>query len=507
MTTSAMMTMMTTERRRFRPGFRLRVLGSFAALLVAAAVVGLFVQRAVLLRSLDREVDTALEQERAELQTLATGNDPETGEPFAGDVRAIFDTFLVRNVPEAGEVYLAFVDGAPYRATPGPLRLDAVPELASRWGSLTAGERGVVSTDAGPVQFLAVPLAEDGESKGVFVIANFVRNERNEIESAFRIEAAVSVVVLLVATVIAWFVAGRLLRPVRELTEAAESISDSDLTRRIPVEGDDEISRLSETFNAMLDRLERAFAVQRAFVDDAGHELRTPITIVRGHLELMGDDPEDRRETMAVVNDELDRMARIVDDMLVLAKSDQPDFVRPEPVEVADLTTELLVKARALGPRAWKLDACAEGPMRVDPQRITQAMLNLARNAVEHTVAGADIGIGSAWDPDGLRLWVRDTGTGIDAAERDRIFERFARGRSGRRSEGAGLGLAIVRSVATGHGGHVDLDSEVGRGSTFTLFLPGPPPTPPDAPLPVRRPDDATLENPVVERSPSWPGS
>jgi signal transduction histidine kinase len=110
-----------------------------------------------------------------------------------------------------------------------------------------------------------------------------------------------------------------------------------------------------------------------------------------------------------------------------------------------------------------------------DPQRITQAMLNLARNAVDHTVPGAEIGLGSAWEDGAVRLWVRDTGTGIDSVEREHIFERFARVRSGRRSDGAGLGLPIVRSVALAHGGWVELDSSLGQGSTFTIVLPAAP--------------------------------
>jgi signal transduction histidine kinase len=192
-------------------------------------------------------------------------------------------------------------------------------------------------------------------------------------------------------------------------------------------------------------------------------------------------------------------MSRIVDDLLVLATAQQPDFIRREPVELTDLTTELLVKARALSQRDWRLDAYAEGVIDADPHRLTQAMLNLARNAVEHTPPGAEIGLGSAWSEDGVRMWVRDTGVGIDAAERERIFDRFSRGRAGRRSEGAGLGLAIVRSIALAHGGRVDLDSEPGRGATFTLILPGIPPS--EAPTVILKTE------PAREETVTWPGS
>jgi signal transduction histidine kinase len=343
------------------------------------------------------------------------------------------------------------------------------------------------------------------------VAANFVQGERDEIRSSIRAAAVTAGAVLVVATAVAWWIAGSLLRPVRQLTEAAESISDTDLARRIPVAGNDEIARLARRFNEMLDRLAAAFAVQRAFVDDAGHELRTPITIVRGHLELMGDDPAERRETVALVTDELDRMARIVEDLLLLAKAEQPDFVRREPVEVADLTTDLFVKARSLGDRDWRIDGCTEGTVQVDPQRVTQAVLNLARNAVEHTPSGAEIGLGSAWAPDGLRLWVRDTGLGVAPSDRERIFERFARGAGARRSEGAGLGLAIVRSVAAAHGGRVELDSRPGRGATFTVVLPATPAaadSPGDGPdTGVDRPPDAADELAPTEEPRRCPGS
>jgi two-component system OmpR family sensor kinase len=474
MTTTGMMTT-TTDRRRVRLGFRVRVLGSLAALLVAATVIGLTVQRAVLEQRLDRDVSADLDQERREIVALAAGRNPETGELFAGDARAIFDTFLRRNVANEGEVYLTLIDGEPYKSTRAPegVRLDRDRALVAQWASLTGGDRGGLDTAAGPVEYLALPLRSQGQTVGVFVVANFVREAKNELESGLRVEAAVSVVVVLVAIGAAWLIAGRLLRPVRELTDQARSITETDLSGRIPVDGDDEIAELAETFNEMLNRLEAAFAAQQAFVDDAGHELRTPITIVRGHLELMGDDPADREETVALVIDELDRMARIVDHLLLLAKAEQPDFVRLEPVELSDFTTDLLMKVRALGDRDWQFDGCGTGMVLADPQRLTQAGLNLARNAVDHTTAGAAIGVGSSRSDGEIRLWVRDTGPGVEAAERERIFERFARGAHGhRRSDGAGLGLAIVRAVAIGHHGRVELDSRPGAGATFTVVFP-----------------------------------
>jgi two-component system OmpR family sensor kinase len=420
-----------------------------------------------------------------------------TRQPFGDDVRAIFRTFLERNVPLEGEVFVTFVDGGHHLSSLSDVELYRDPAFVDEVARLTEPRWGWWSTDAGPVRYLAVPLHYEGETRGVFVIANFVRGEREEVESTIRVAAAVMAGILMVATAAAWFVAGRLLRPIRQLTEAAEAITETDLERRIPVLGNDEIARLAHRFNAMLDRLAGAFAIQRSFVDDAGHELRTPITVIRGYLELMGPDPAERAETVAIVTDELDRMSRIVEDLLILAKAEQPDFLVSEVVEVADFTTDVIVKARALTDREWHMDACASGEIAADRQRLTQAMLNLARNAHEHTPPDAEVAIGSAWADGSIRLWVRDRGRGIPPSDQERIFERFARGPEGRgRSDGAGLGLAIVRSIAEAHGGRVELVSQPGAGATFTIVLPAtpvsslprrtlplPPPTPDQQPL------------------------
>ncbi len=484
-----------TPAHRRRPGFRVRVVGLMAVLLVGAGSLGLFVQRAVLLSRLDQEVEESLHQERQELIRLSTGSDPQTGEPFAGDVVAIFDTFLRQNVPGEGEVYLTIVDGAPYRATPPPdgVRLAEDPEIMNRWPELVEelmdrwadsdeGESGRIDTIAGPADYLTIPFRSEDRTAGVFIVANFLRHERDEIEEGIRVEALVSAFVLLAALGAAWVVAGRLLRPVRRLTDTARTITETDLSGRIPIDTDDEIGHLAVTFNDMLDRLDSAFSTQRRFIEDAGHELRTPITVVRGQLEVMGDDPDEQRATIALVTDELDRMARIVNDLLLLAKAEQPQFLHIESVELSDLTTELFMKARQLGERNWQLVACGEGTVSCDPQRITQAVLNLARNAVEHTEPGETIEIASAIDGPRFELTVRDTGSGIAPANSGRIFERFARGPTPTRStEGAGLGLSIVRAVVDAHRGTVDVANAPEGGAEFTITLPtlhGPPARP-----------------------------
>jgi signal transduction histidine kinase len=185
----------------------------------------------------------------------------------------------------------------------------------------------------------------------------------------------------------------------------------------------------------------------------------------------MSDDPGDRELTMALVMRELDRMRRIVDELLLLAKSRRPDFLHPRPVELAELTVELLAAARVLGDRRWRLDGLAEETVLADDERLTQALMQLVENAVAHTEAGDSIEIGSAVRDSRVELWVRDTGPGVGVDVRERLFDRFSRG-NGSTREGAGLGLAIVASIADAHGGSVRLDSSPGHGATFTLDLP-----------------------------------
>ena len=330
--------------------------------------------------------------------------------------------------------------------------------------------------DGRRIRYLVVPVETGGQTRGVFAVAIDLSGELDEVNEAVQIAAGVSIGVLILASLLSWVIAGRVLAPLRVLRDTARSITESDLTRRIAVEGGDELADLARTFNEMLDRLEEAFASQKSFISDAGHELRTPITIIRGHLEVMGDDPQDRRETLELVDDELDRMGRLVNDMLLLAKASRPDFLQPETVDLSDLTNELFAKASALADRDWRLAAVGSGRIVADRQRLTQALMNLSQNAVSHTSAGDAVELGTELRDGRVKLWVRDTGPGVPEHEQKRIFERFVRLHRGPAGEGAGLGLAITQAVATAHGGRVELDSRPGEGARFTVVIPTEPP-------------------------------
>jgi two-component system OmpR family sensor kinase len=473
---------MTTGRPRTTGTIsaRLRILAVWVPIIALSLAGSIVVAREVLLERTDERIAHELSQEVRELRAFAReGLNPETGRPWSR-VEQLLGLNLSRNIPEENQTMLAFVDGRPYRrsAQPPAARLDTDRRFVAAVAGVRRPTAGLAPSPAGAVRYAAVPVSLRGRpERGVFVVAMFRDRERAQVGEVVGVLAAVGTGALVLAALACWALAGRILAPVRVLTETARSIGESDLTRRIPVEGTDEVARLAATFNQMLDRLEAAFASQRAFVSDAGHELRTPITIIRGHLELLGEDRDERHDTLALVGDELDRMGRFVEDLLTLAKAERPDFLYPEDVDVDELAEQLVAKASALAPRRWELEQVVPGRIVADRQRLTQAVMNLAHNAVQHTAVGDRIALGCALADGHARLWVHDSGPGVAPEDAERIFERFARGGDGpRRTEGAGLGLAIVRVIAEAHGGRVKLDSPPGDGATFTLVIPTEPP-------------------------------
>jgi signal transduction histidine kinase len=466
-----------------RIGLRTKVVLASVLVLALATLISVLAVRQILLTQLHNEIDRSLAKEVGEFRSVAVSTAPgvdgdededEAAPPLS--LATVFDTYLGQNIPSEGEETLAIIDGSPYaseRAHDAGFPLQSLDADLRRWGSLDAPEQGVLATPVGDLIYIAEPVSTPGGRSGALVIANSPEFEIGEIDDVRRTMAIVGVFVVALGALLSWVAAGRVVAPIGDLTSTARAIGESDLSRRIDVKGTDEVAVLAQTFNNMLDRLAEAFGTQRRFVDDAGHELRTPITIVRGHLELMSDDPRDRAQTTALVIGELDRMDRIVDDLLLLTNAKRPDFVRAAPVDLAELTTEIHAKASALADREWRLDAAGEGWFLLDRQRVTQAMMQLAANAARHT-PGGPISIGSSVAGDGVRLWVRDTGPGIDAATQRRIFDRFSRGDGPRHTEGAGLGLAIVKAIAEAHGGSVTVESAPGQGSTFTIVMPAP---------------------------------
>ncbi|MGH3887198.1 MAG: ATP-binding protein [Pseudonocardiaceae bacterium] len=469
-----------SEQRPRRRGAsaRLQIMGWLVLVLATALVSVVLVTRNVLINALEREIVAALGQEVEEFKQFAReGRNPETGQPFT-TAAELLQVHLERQSTGESEA-IAGISAtaavlAPVRGQDDAKRAITQPGMFAAIATGVA-PAGAVSTAEGELRWVRVPIQLRDTVDGYFVVGFLVTSEGTEVGQVVRTLALVSLLGLVLAAGVSWIVAGQILAPVRLLHRAAVQIGKDDLTRRIPVRGNDDIAALAEQFNAMMERLQAAFATQREFLDDASHELRTPITIIRGNLELLGDDPAERAEDIRLCLDELDRMTRIVDDLLLLAKSERPDFVRPEPVELAELTSDVDAKVRALGERHWQLEAIGEGTVRVDAQRITQAMVQLAHNAVQHTQPGDVITIGSALRLGTLTFWITDSGPGVPPEDRQAIFERFSRGSTGgarAHSAGAGLGLAIVTAIADTHGGTVRLQSVPGQGATFSIEIP-----------------------------------
>jgi len=261
----------------------------------------------------------------------------------------------------------------------------------------------------------------------------------------------------------------------REMARIADEVTEQkDLSRRLAVNDDsDAVGQLTTTLNAMLDRLERAFLRERRFLSEASHELRTPITVCRANLEVLAADPggSDAAATITLVVDELERMTRIVEDMTTLARMEHPTFLRPEPVDLAVLINGVAAKAQPLLGDRLRTGPVPEGAtIEADPQRLTQALLNLLENARTHGTGDGVVRIGLREAADFWRVEVTDNGGGLPPGREEELFEPFRRGTS--RRSGTGLGLAIVRAIAVAHGGAAGVDNHPFEGATFWIALP-----------------------------------
>ncbi|WP_282004171.1 sensor histidine kinase [Propioniciclava sinopodophylli] len=466
-----------------RPGrgsIRWRLIGGlFLILLGTLGFVGGGLY-AVVRGQIDERVRAEQELIASQFEILATqGVNPDTRQPFT-DPEPLLEVMLERAaLPPSAGILGIVGDGVRWEAPTGVrLRLEDDPQLEEHLVSLAGGAdvvTGGLRTEQREYRYMVAPVRFAGSPQtGVLAYATDMDAERATLHQMIvdYLWVALASLVLTSVVVAAWV--RRLLRPIALLRETATAISEHDLSDRVPVRGNDELAALTTTVNQMLDRIETGVSQQRALLDDVGHELRTPITVVRGHLELMDtDDPEDVRNTRAIAIDELDRMGGLISDLLVLAKAHQPDFLSRRPTELAELTDSVLTKARALGERTWVMSRVADEVADIDPDRITQAWLQLAANAVKYSEPETPIQIGSRASMGEAYLWVADRGIGIPADELEVVRGRFGRAKGVRgRFEGSGLGLSIVDSIAAAHGGHLDIVSEPGVGSTFTIVIP-----------------------------------
>ncbi|MBE7325267.1 HAMP domain-containing histidine kinase [Nocardioides sp. Y6] len=444
---------------------------------LAMVTVGVVIQVVESARRDAAVVDEA-NQEVAELRQLVQeGVDPTTNRPFAS-AEPLLRTYMQRNVAAPHEMLVGWFNGGPELRSlqsPGP-GLVSLPEFSEAVEGLltTGGSRRIDTADHGEVLVTVQPVVgAASEGDAALVVASYFAQERQGLRDLLRTFAVVALLSVLLITGLAAWQGRRLLAPLRELSDTAREISGTDLSRRVPETGNDDLTELSRTVNAMLERLEATITGQRRFLDDAGHELRTPLTILRGHLELLDSgDPADVAATRDLLLDEVDRMGRLVEDLIMLAKTRRPDFVTRAPVDLDELTTTVLAKAERTADRTWQLDEVATSRVEADAQRLTQALLQLVDNAVKHTDPGDVVALGSSVSEGSVRLWVRDTGDGIAPEARTVVLERFGRAEVRSGDEGFGLGLSIVDAIAQAHGGRVVIDDTPGGGATVAVEFP-----------------------------------
>jgi two-component system OmpR family sensor kinase len=273
----------------------------------------------------------------------------------------------------------------------------------------------------------------------------------------------------------------RITAPLRRMARLAARVDAGDLTHRMTGGRNDEVGMLATAFNHMLERLDNAFQAQREFIADASHELRTPLTIIQGQLEVLANrrnpTPEELRRVERLVHSEIARMRRLVDDLLLLAQTERPDFLRIEPVDLQRFIPQLRDDATLTADRQFSLGEIPPGELLADPDRLAQALRNLINNAIDHTTPGSGTIRIEALNasPDSVRLVVTDDGPGIPDGELGRVFERFHRTSASRaaRLGGAGLGLAIVQAIVEAHGGRASAtNTGIDGGARFELRLP-----------------------------------
>ncbi len=290
------------------------------------------------------------------------------------------------------------------------------------------------------------------------------------------------VLALLGALLGGYLIGTRLSRPLRSMAAVAARVDAGDLHPRIhDLDGQgEEVKVLVDAFNHMLDRLTDAFAGQRAFVADASHELRTPLTVIRGQLEVLAAQPapsgEEVRRVEGLVQSEIARISRLVDDLLLLAKAEQTQFLRIEPIVLGPYVQELWDGMSLLAQRRFELGPVPRGTLRADPDRLAQALRNLVGNAIDHTVAidGLVRMLVQQLPGGRIRFAVEDDGPGIPAVQRERVFDRFYRTDTARdrASGGTGLGLAIVSAIAEAHGGSAAAERSPEGGARMEIELP-----------------------------------
>jgi len=430
--------------------------------------------------TLSQEADAAL---RGVAQTLADRESGRTESPIPGEIDEVFRRFFGFSPLERYFERFSPLDRLPPEGSPpGRGRFPLTQE------AMKNASRGVPTFETMknlapyPVRVLTWPVVRGGRVLGLIQVGLSRENLEKTLSRFLLIMAGMLPVALLLAGGGGWVLARKALKPVDRMTETARRISAEHLDRQVQGSGTgDELDRLAGTLNEMLGRLNLAFREIRQFSADASHELQTPLTVLKGEIEVGLRSPRRPEEYQAILRsalEETDRIARLVEGLLHLSRADAGVLrMDRRPVNLQALLEDVVGTVRPLAEsRSVNLRVDSAAPVQVagDPDHLRRLFLNLVDNGIKYTPGGGSVKVSIHKDGTWACVGVKDSGIGVAPEDREKIFRRFYRADRARSQGGggSGLGLAIAKSITETHGGRIEVESAEGRGSQFTVLLP-----------------------------------
>jgi two-component system OmpR family sensor kinase len=429
--------------------------------------------------SLSQEVDAAL---HGVAQAIAEQAQKSGRTPIPPDLNELFRRFFGFS-PANPYFEMLTPWGRPRSAPPPPPPLGISPQALKNALHGAPTFETLKGSGPYPVRVLIMPVMTAGQVTNVVQVGISLENMYNTLRRFVLIMAALFPLGLILAGGGGWLLARRALRPVDHMTRAAQRISGEHLTERLLETGTgDELDRLAQTLNEMLTRLDESFRQVRQFSADASHELQTPLTILKGEIEVAlrsGRTPEEYQQVLKSSLEEIERISRLVEGLLLLARADSGVLrMDHKPVAVDELVAEVAAQMQKMAAaRGLSLHLGNLAPVTIsgDREQLQRLFINLIDNAIKYTPAGGRVSLSLSEEGDQALIAVTDTGIGLSADEQNQIFTRFYRAAQARSQSGggAGLGLCIAQSIAEAHGGTIKVLSHPGQGSTFTVVLPG----------------------------------
>lgn len=464
---------MSGRRRRLTASGR--VMLAMSAVMAVAVGALVIVAYSITMRTLTAEMDRALQREASAFSAAVAG--APTGESLVGATRGYL---YARTGGEAGlSPILSVVFPQGRVVSNSPLRIEDVLSSGSLETSASRSGLSNLGFDGTTYRVLSVPVLSQGARAGTFLAALSLDSARDTARRVSYTLAAAGLVAMALGVILADWASRRALAPLRAMAAEAAEVTHAQPGRRLSYEGPaDELGSLADSVNAMLARLENSFDDQRAFVADASHELRTPVAVIRGNVELLRGgrlEPSGAEESLEMIEHEAVRMGRLLDELLALARLESGTTRAFQPLELRTLVDEVAARARALGERKIVCEGDCDMWVEGDPDLLDQALVNIARNAIAHTSEGGTITLSCSAMDSIVRVSIADDGAGIPEADLERVFDRFYRAPGTSRpdgSGGAGLGLAIARRLVELHGGTISVENVEPHGARFSLELP-----------------------------------